>query len=179
MHRKASAGTQDLRKVCSTLACKCNSRDLVHCLCIPPLQWRLWAATPPKSTQPCQAESRLVLSKLQRKMCQLWRPLAEATQRLAPGVPHVHIHRAVEVVASPAHMKEDTTPSTSRFGSVKHAVVRNGYPPCPMCGLQRPQESRYHVKVMPHWTCKACHGKVLSQSAGKFLVQKHLTGHCV
>ena len=45
-----------------------------------------------------------------------------ATQRLAPGVPHVHIHRAVEVVASPAHMKEDTTPSTSRFGSVKHAV---------------------------------------------------------
>ena len=44
------------------------------------------------------------------------------TQRQAHGVPHVHIHRAVEVAASPAHMKEDTTPSRSRFGCVKHAV---------------------------------------------------------
>ena len=44
------------------------------------------------------------------------------TPRQAHGVPHVHIHRAVEVAASPAHMKEDTTPSTSRFGCVKHAV---------------------------------------------------------
>ena len=77
MHRKASAGTQDLRKVCSTLACKCNSRDLVHYLRISALQWRLWAATPPKGIQPCQAESRLVLPKLQGKMCELWQPLAE------------------------------------------------------------------------------------------------------
>ena len=54
-------------------------------------------------------------------MCELWQPLAEE-RRGRHMVCHMHTHRAVEVVASPAHMKEDTTPSTSRFGSVKHAV---------------------------------------------------------
>ena len=68
VRHKASAGTQDLRTVCATLACKCNSRDLVHCLCLSSLQWRLWAATPPKSTQPCQTESLLVLSKMHGKV---------------------------------------------------------------------------------------------------------------
>ena len=30
------------------------------------------------------------------------------------------------------------------------------YPPCGSCGSQRPRESRYHVKVLPRWTCEAC-----------------------
>ncbi|CAL1152363.1 unnamed protein product [Cladocopium goreaui] len=79
--------------------------------------------------------------------------LYRAMQRQAHGVPHVHIHRAVEVAASPAHMKEDTTPSTSRFGCVKHAVdaMVTRRVQCAVCNA-----SRYHVNVMPHWTCEAC-----------------------
>ena len=44
------------------------------------------------------------------------------TQRLAHGAPHVHFHRAAEVAASLAHVKQDTTLSTSRSGCVEHAV---------------------------------------------------------
>ena len=56
-----------------------------------------------------------------------------------------------------------TEKSCPKCGEVLGSKARDGalclvcaYPPCESCGSQRPQESRYHVKVMPHWTCEAC-----------------------
>ena len=88
----------------------------------------------------------------------------------------MHIHLAAEVCGAPRPQKNTgTTPSRSHFGCVKHAVYATGYPPCPMCGLQRPQESRYHVKVMPHWTCEACTVKSCPK-CGEVLGSKAQTG---
>ena len=43
----------------------------------PPCSGGCGQPRPPKGIQPCQAESRLVLPKLQGKMCELWQPLAK------------------------------------------------------------------------------------------------------
>ena len=37
------------------------------------------------------------------------------------------------------------------------------YPPCDTCGRSRPRESRYHVKVLPTWSCAECKVKSCSQ----------------
>ena len=37
------------------------------------------------------------------------------------------------------------------------------YPPCQVCGRPRPSDSRYHVKVLPNWSCAECKVKSCSQ----------------
>ena len=31
-----------------------------------------------------------------------------------------------------------------------------GFPPCNGCGASRPRGSKYHARVLPHWSCRAC-----------------------
>ncbi|CAL1144306.1 unnamed protein product, partial [Cladocopium goreaui] len=75
-----------------------------------------------------------------------------------------------------------TVKSCPKCGEVLGAKAPDGalclacaYPPCESCGSQRPQESRYHVKVMPHWTCEACTVKSCAQ-CGEVLGSKAQTG---
>ena len=37
------------------------------------------------------------------------------------------------------------------------------YPPCASCGRARPDQRKYHAKVMPHWKCADCTDKPCSQ----------------
>ena len=37
------------------------------------------------------------------------------------------------------------------------------YPPCTGCGCSRPAKTRYHVQVMPTWTCEDCSRKCCSK----------------
>ena len=75
-----------------------------------------------------------------------------------------------------------TVKSCPKCGEVLGAKAAGGawclactYPPCESCGSQRPQESRYHVKVMPHWTCEACTVKSCPK-CGEVLGSKAQTG---
>ena len=75
-----------------------------------------------------------------------------------------------------------TVKSCPKCGEVLGAKAPDGalclacaYPPCESCGSQRPQESRYHVKVMPHWTCEACTVKSCAK-CGEVLGSKAQTG---
>ena len=75
-----------------------------------------------------------------------------------------------------------TVKSCPKYGEVLGSKAQTGalclacaYPPCASCGSQRPQESRYHVKVMPHWTCEACTVKSCPK-CGEVLGSKAQTG---
>ena len=75
-----------------------------------------------------------------------------------------------------------TVKSCPKCGEVLGSKAQTGalclacaYPPCASCGSQRPQESRYHVKVMPHWTCEACTVKSCPK-CGEVLGSKAQTG---
>ena len=75
--------------------------------------------------------------------------LCRATQRQAHGVPHVHIHRAVEVAASHAPKDEPTMQNTCRNGFVNIAMQRNNVPTVPaLCrATQRQAHGVPHVHI--------------------------------
>ena len=70
------------------------------------------------------------------------------TQRQAHGVPHVHIHHAVEVAASHAPKDEPTMQNTCRNGFVNIAMRRNNVPTVPaLCPAT--QRQAHGVPLVP------------------------------
>ena len=101
----------------------------------------------------CKAMARAALTRLTAAIAvreNVWTVAAPCrrTQRQAHGVPHVHIHHAVEVAASHAPKDEPTMQNTCRNGFVNIAMRRNNVPTVPaLCPAT--QRQAHGVPLVP------------------------------
>ena len=152
MHGKASAGTEDLHKVRERNPCMQMQPQGLGALRVHfPLAVEVVGNHALKShpTMPNRKRIGFVRAVMQRPNVATVPAPCRATQRQADSVPHVHIHRAVEVAASLAPKDQPTMQNTCRNGFVNIAMQRNNVPTVPaLCrATQRQAHGVPHVHI--------------------------------